>query len=279
MLERFEPPASSTEIMFDEATRPYSRTYAEPMAKVLKKTNAHFWVDALFCPVPMELDEMYPLSQSVITRTLEPGIVLEKENMLEHFAGAGKFPSPLRRWKGQETLDELPNDQPQYMNMNIRRVKAVADMQFGKGAGNALLDGDTELILSDKTLRIRNVRLNGEHILSMRAGDGLFTLKIAGGRILHSFFPSPKKRVIVNPDSAEFNRKGKSVFAAFVVNADPEIIPGDEVLIVDESDNLCAIGRSNMIRDEMLAFSKGIAVSVREGMGNVNDSQVRAPQP
>jgi 7-cyano-7-deazaguanine tRNA-ribosyltransferase len=73
-------------------------------------------------------------------------------------------------------------------------------------------------------------------------------------------------RVIVNPDSAEFNRNGKSVFAGFIVDADTGIIPGDEVLVVDEADKLCAVGRTNMTRDEMLAFKKGIAVKVREGL-------------
>jgi len=102
----------------------------------------------------------------------------------------------------------------------------------------------------------------------MRAGDGIFTLKIAGARILHDMFPAPKMRVVVNPDSAEFNRKGKSVFAAFVIDADPNIVPDDEVLIVDEKDELCAVGRTIMTRDEMLAFNNGMAVKVREGLNN-----------
>jgi 7-cyano-7-deazaguanine tRNA-ribosyltransferase len=152
--------------------------------------------------------------------------------------------------------------------MNIARVKAVADLQFGKGAGRILLNGDVKLILSDRTHRIRNVKLDGLHILSMRAGDGFFTLKIPGAQILHDAFPSPKMRIIVHPDSAEFNRRGKSVFAAFVLDADPDIVPGDEVMVVDENDELCAVGRTIMTRDEMLAFGKGIAVKVRDGLNH-----------
>jgi len=267
ILERYESPASSSEIMFPEGTRPYSRTFAEPMSMALAKTNVHFWVDSFFCPMPIELDEMYPVSQSVICESRDNWLIQEKGRVLNQFVDAGMFPSPLRIWNGMTTIDELPGDMTSKPDMNMLRVKAVADMQFGRGAGKAMLNGKVELVLSRNTDRIRNVLVDGIHVLSMRAGDGFFTLKIPGGQILKNTFPSPGLRVIVNPDSAEFNRVGKSVFAGFVIDADQGIVPGDEVLVVDEADELCAIGQALMTRDEMMAFKKGIAVKVRAGAG------------
>ena len=266
IMERYEPPASNIQVLFPEATRPYYRSFGEQISKMKDKNNIGYWVDSFFCPVPIELDEMYPISQSVISEHLEPGIEQEKMRVLKEFMDAGLISPEIKRWQGKETIESIPQGEPDIFDMNLARVKATADIQFGRGAGRALLDGEVELVLSPKTHKIRNVIVNGEHVLSMRAGDGIFTLKIAGGQILHDTFPAPKMRVIVHPDSAEFNRKGKSVFAAFVIDADPEIVPGDEVLVVDENDKLCAIGRAIMTRNEMLAFQKGIAVKVREGL-------------
>jgi predicted RNA-binding protein (TIGR00451 family) len=84
--------------------------------------------------------------------------------------------------------------------------------------------------------------------------------------MLMAAFPSPRLRAIVNADSAGFNRQGRNVFCGFVVDADPGIVPRDEVIVVDDKDNLCAIGQAILTRDEMLAFGKGIAVKVREGV-------------
>lgn len=265
IIERYESPEAAAVIIFNEGSRPYSRTYYDNIRKVSDKTNAHFWADTFFCPVPLELDEMYPISQSVIPGNLDPAIAEEKKKVFAEFEKKGIFITTPIRWSGDETLSSLPGG-PGSLNFDIMRVKAVADMQFGKGAGNALLSGNVELVKSKKTHRIRNVIVDGEHVLSMRAGDGLFTLKIAGSQLLKKAFASPKLRVRVLDDSIEFNREGKSVFAAFVDDADPETIPGDEVLVVSKNDVLIAVGRALMTRGEMLAFKKGIAVKVREGV-------------
>ena len=77
--------------------------------------------------------------------------------------------------------------------------------------------------------------------------------------------PAPRMRVTVMDDSVEFNRQGKNVFCGFVMDADPEIRLHDEVMVVDQKDTLIAIGRAQLTREEMLDFSKGVAVKVREG--------------
>ena len=105
-----------------------------------------------------------------------------------------------------------------------------------------------------------------KHILSLRAEDGFYTLKAEGGRILHAGLLRPALRVIVETDTAEFNRQGKNVMAKFVVECDAGLRPFDECLVVDERDALVAVGRALMNREEMLAFDRGVAVQVREGV-------------
>jgi len=45
----------------------------------------------------------------------------------------------------------------------------------------------------------------------------------------------------------------------------------DEVLIVDENDDLLAIGRLNLPIDFILAFDRGVAINVRKG---INKSKI-----
>ena len=98
----------------------------------------------------------------------------------------------------------------------------------------------------------------------MRASDGLFTLKIAGGRRLHKFFEPPNLRVAVRNECRDFILDGKNAFSKFVIDCDPQLRPLDECLIVDEDDNLLAVGRCLLNRTEMLSFNYGIAVKTRE---------------
>ena len=151
-------------------------------------------------------------------------------------------------------------------DIDRERIEAVIDMQFGKGMSEVLLDGEILIKKSKKTGKIRNVFCDGKHILSLRAHDGLFTLKIEGAKIIHQNFPLPKLRVIVKEECKPFIIEGKSVFAKFVVDCDPDIRPFDECLIVSEKDELLGVGRTLLNREEMLSFSYGVAVKTREGL-------------
>lgn len=100
----------------------------------------------------------------------------------------------------------------------------------------------------------------------MRAEDGLFTLKLEGGRRLHRRFRHPLLRVVVGGDAVPFVKEGKSVFAKFVSDCDPDLRPFDECLVVDEADEFLAVGRTLLTRDEMLSFQQGMAVKTRESI-------------
>ena len=119
---------------------------------------------------------------------------------------------------------------------------------------------------SKKTGMLRNVILNGTHILSLRAREGLFTLKLEGGSLLKDNIPAPALRVMVDEDSAKFNLQGRNVFSQFIIGVDEELRPGDEVLVVNGSDELVTIGRMVLTPWEIPFMKGGVAVKVREGM-------------
>ena len=266
-FERYEYPNTEVMIVFDESSKPYSRCRQQEMREVLAECDSHFFVESILGPVPIELDEMYPIAQSVLPTRRDKDAVEGLKEMMERMSHEHPYAIAVG-WDGPQTLETLAmmcEEAPKF-DIDQARVKAVADMQFGRGAGAALLEGRVELKKSENTGKIRNVLVDGEHILSMRANDGFFTLKPAGAERLRKAFSAPRLRVRVKEDSVPFNREGKNVFCTFVDDCDPDVRPMDEVLVVNASDELVAVGRAQLTRDEMFAFKAGIAVKVRDGV-------------
>ena len=154
------------------------------------------------------------------------------------------------------------------MSNHLKRVRIIADFQFGHGAGKALFPDGSEFLLS-RTKRVRQITYNGLRIATVRAKDGVLTLSMEGGARLHSFLTAPALRVVVMEDAVPFVRNGKTAFARHVVEASPDVRASDEVLVVDENDTLLATGQAVLSAIEMQEFERGAAVDVRNGAGQV----------
>ena len=245
VTERYEPFFEKT-VIFAELDKPYSRR------AWLKQLEGNVIIESPLGPVPLELDEIYPISQSVFPSHVDAETLKEAKKVERKF---------YRRLPPIVGLDELGHGS---IDFDVRKIKSIANYQFGKGAGEALFSGDVEIIKSKSTGKIRNVICDGEHVASMRASDGFFSLKAAGGKRLHSFFSSPTMRVVVADDAVPFICEGKNVFAKFVVECGKELRPYDEALIVSGDDEFLATGQCILNREEMLSFQRGIAVKTRD---------------
>ena len=151
-------------------------------------------------------------------------------------------------------------------NWNLERVKTILDYQFGKGNGKILTDGETELVVSRKTKRLRNLLLDGEHVASLSHRRGMFILQKKGAELIHRASKSPQFRVIVDSETAEFNRKGKSVFCKFIEDIDPRLKCMDECIVVTPNDDLIAFGKLIIAPKELVLGQQGMAVRVRSGI-------------
>ena len=257
--ERFEK-KSNIYIVLPEGKKPFSSHYAQEIKQIYQINNkVNVIVDSSLGPVPVELGEMYPFAQSVF-----PGFTDEEteKRISKSFRDFTKDGDVIC-WRGLSTLNEIEPFEDDF-DFDLKTISAVSDMQFGSGSGTVLLDGKVKIVKSKKTSKIRNIYCNEQHVLSMRAHDGMFTLKANGAKLLHKKFKSPYMRVIVKNDAVDFIKEGKSVFAKFVEDCDPELRPLDECLIVDKKDNLLAVGRCILNRLEMLSFDYGMAVKTRE---------------
>jgi 7-cyano-7-deazaguanine tRNA-ribosyltransferase len=244
ILERYEPFFEKS-IIFGEMDKPYSRN------EWLKKLEANCIIESCFGPVPLELDEIYPVAQSIFPSSMDIEVEKEARKACNKLYKKLKIVDFSAIKKGSKDFD-------------IRKIKSIANYQFGRGAGGALFRGKIEIVKSKTTGKIRNVICDGKHVASMRASDGFFSLKAEGGKRLHAFFSPPKMRVVVTDDAVPFIKQGKNVFAKFVVDACEELRPYDEALIVSKDDELIAVGQCLLNREEMLDFERGIAVKTRE---------------
>ena len=154
----------------------------------------------------------------------------------------------------------------------MKRIRSIADYQFGKGTGVKLFPENVEVLYSKATGRIRYVNLNGERLATLRPTDGLLSLSVtAAQRIVENAVPA-QCFVTVQNDVTQFVADGSDVFAAHVVKADTAIHAKDEVIVVDETGKVLAVGRAMLSSSEMKAFKTGVAVKVRHG--SENQSQV-----
>lgn len=239
-------------MILEETGKPHGRYMGREFQSLLSKGVLPL-VSTAFGPVPCDLDEIYPMAQSLFPSIKDQGTLTSMEVGEKTFLDAHGL-EPV-------TVDTEDGE----FDINMLRAVSVARYQFGREAADLLFDGPVELVVSRNTGKIRNVMVSGEHILSMRASDGFYTLRIEGARKLIAGLPYPAMRVTVVDDAIPFNREGRNVFCNFVADCDPELRPMDEAMVVSKDDELLAVGRALLVRDEMLAFKKGVAVKVRDG--------------
>ena len=147
----------------------------------------------------------------------------------------------------------------------LKKIRDIANYQFGKGVGRILFPSDVTISYSKRTGRIRHVYL-GEKLLVTLRPDGFFSLSTtAAKRIMEGIEPK-KLWVKVHEEAEPFVAEGKSVFARHVLNADEEIRPQEEVIVVNRNDTVVAVGRAVLSGKEMKTFSRGVAVRVRKGV-------------
>jgi predicted RNA-binding protein (TIGR00451 family) len=151
------------------------------------------------------------------------------------------------------------------MDQDLRRVRGVAEYQFGPGIGWALFPDGVSFEHSKRTGKVRFIRLGDVLLASLRPTDGLLTLTIAAAERLISGVNPMGCTVTVLDGVREFVSQRKNVFAKHVVDVCDGIRPGDEVIVLDSKKEVLAVGRALLTGEEMLAFGVGVAVRTRRG--------------
>ncbi len=131
-------------------------------------------------------------------------------------------------------------------------LTAVADYQFGEGAGDSLF---ADITIEGRYPKLKAHDTDGEQLAALVPHYGMLSFTLAGA---HQWAESDAPTKVVEIDG--FVPHG-SVLAPGVVDANDEIRVGDEVVI--EGPNAFAVGRAQMSGPEMVDSTRGIASSVR----------------
>jgi predicted RNA-binding protein (TIGR00451 family) len=148
---------------------------------------------------------------------------------------------------------------------DLLKIRSVADYQFGRDAGIKLFPDEVIITHSKNTGKIRHIHQGEELLATLRPTTGLFALTIAGAKRLIHGNDSMRLWVKLEDFAEPFVAEGRSAFAKHVVDADEEIRPSDEVVVVGQKNEVLAVGRALLSGAEMKAFGRGIAVRVRRG--------------
>lgn len=131
-------------------------------------------------------------------------------------------------------------------------IRAIADYQFGSGAGDELFD---QFQVGSRYPKLRVGTETGDQLAMLVPEYGVLALTLAGGRRwVESSVPT--RRIEID----SFVPHG-SVLAPGVVDASESIRVGDEVVI--QGPRAFAVGRAEMSGPEMVESTRGVASSVR----------------
>ena len=271
-----EMPKKRDLIVLPPGRKPYSKFISGKLGdfyiygdkKELDLDNADFMVlDIPFGLIPLDIDELYPLSQNAAPKIRDGDSKQFIKNFFKDFCD--NYGQVMVHSRINNDLDlglsEKTDEEIRYAKDDVRKLKAIADYQFGWGCGEALFKGNINVEKSKKTGKIRHIYDGKTLIVNMRASDSYLILSKEGARRLHASTAYPKNRVVVNKDSEPFALDGKSVFSKFVVECDENIRSNDEVLIVNEEDKLLAYGKSLLSAIEINNFQTGQAIKTRKG--------------
>ncbi len=156
---------------------------------------------------------------------------------------------------------------------DVKRLILLFNYQYRTNKGEEYFNIPLSVRRSGRTGRIRYIYSDKVLIATLKPTDGHLILSLKGAERFLKIIPKPSSRVIVESAVESFIREGRNVYAKHVKSCDREIRPLDEVLVVNDEDELLAIGRARLNGDEMKFFKYGVAVDVRKGVDSLNDEE------
>lgn len=138
--------------------------------------------------------------------------------------------------------------------------------QFGVDFDLERLGDKLSVERSRRTGRIRKIFVGDTLFASVRLSDGFIVPTPEGWRLLLSvrrcYF------VEVPEDVARYVSQGRTVFSKHVIEADREILPGDEVAVISgEEARVSGSGKAMLPGDSMGVIRRGKAIKTRTGAG------------
>ena len=157
--------------------------------------------------------------------------------------------------------------------LGLRKVTAICDYQFDPEITDILFGNKEEIHFerSKNTNKIRYVYVKDNLLLTLRPTNGLFTLSFFSAQKIIDNTTPPKLRAIVLTEISDYIKKGRNVFCKHIIDIDENLRPMDEIMVVDQNDELLAIGRLKLPIAYIKTFKNGVAINVRKGINKSKD--------
>jgi len=208
-------------------------------------TKKHFFYLSDFSKHRTELSRVKEMARGIRGKKME-------------IAPFGKIPMTITEcYPFTQTVTPEKTYIPRTKN-DIHKMKDVSQYWFGT---NIFSDG-MKVDVSKRTSKIRAIHDKGKIIATVRAQDFMILLH-DGAKTLHKKTKRFRVELKSDKEVEKFAREGRSVFAKFVKKADPNIVPGQEVLVVNKKGELLAAGEALLTAREMKEFKRGAAVKLR----------------
>ena len=131
----------------------------------------------------------------------------------------------------------------------LHELRSIAKYQFGVNGDKFIPDN-----VKTKGMYHKRILSNGIQLALLNKDYGLYRLNLEGGEIL--------KDLGINIVNIDFDLKTNTVFAPGIEKASPNIIPGDEVVVVRE-DTVVGVGKAIMTGREMEELNNGIGIKLK----------------
>lgn len=155
----------------------------------------------------------------------------------------------------REELKDKPVIKVDVQLLKEEKFRKTADFQFGNGAGDIIFKNRIAI----KGIRQKQIfdRETGKHIATVNPETGLLSLALAGGERLKEL-----GKYWVKLSFSPEQLKTRSIFCPGIEDADEEIRPNDEVIVLYK-DALVGVGKSILSGEELRRATKGLGVVMR----------------
>jgi len=159
-----------------------------------------------------------------------------------------------------------PGDYRPAFPHDLARIRKTLDGYYGPGSGKAMLpDGHLAVLNKSPGVDIMDEAVTDGLVLGCHVfepGKGWkFICRIEGARRMSSVIS--RKWAIIDDGAIQFIRKGSSSMAVGILEADPGILVGDEVVVLSAKREVISTGRARMSGTDMVKLDRGPAIKSR----------------
>ena len=276
-MEMMKPLGETVVLLPCSMKKPYSNSKSHQKFRKLTRSYQELIVTSPFGICPRELENTFPI-QSYDTSTTgvwsedeieETGKLIEKytkgKQVVANLAGGYLQSAEAylddfvnvcadERPTSPDSLYNLRMELKKHQKVNrkektLHELKSIAKYQFGEGGEDFIPDN-----VKTKGMYHKRILSDGVQLALLNKDYGMYRLNLAGGEIL--------KDLGINIVNIDFNLETNTVFAPGIVEADPKIIPNDEVVVVKD-DTVVGVGKAIMTGREMEECDNGIGVKIK----------------